>query len=77
MFLNSEVSGRTLYRILVNDMSGESESILLSDMMPTWLAAKDDPNDVQRFQKVSFFLFRYLGPGTNTLKHEQGAKKVN
>ncbi|XP_044727853.1 WD repeat-containing protein 48 homolog [Chrysoperla carnea] len=71
----SEVSGRTLYRILVNDMSGESESILLSDMMPTWLAAKDDPNDVQRFQKVSFFLFRYLGPGTNTLKHEQGAKK--
>lgn len=58
-------------------MSGESESMVLSDTMPTWLAAKDDPNDAQRFQKVSFFLFRYIGPNTNTLKQEQGAKKVH
>ncbi|CAA9993792.1 unnamed protein product [Nesidiocoris tenuis] len=60
----SEVGGRTLYRLLVSDASGDNEMLLLTETVPSWVADIVVEKNLPKFNKIPF----YLVPYSNTVK---------
>jgi WD repeat-containing protein 48 len=52
----SEVGGRTGCRLLVRDAAGETESALLHEAVPGWVADVVIDRNIPRFIKIPFFL---------------------
>lgn len=52
----SEVGGRTGCRISVRDAAGETESALLHEAVPSWVADVVIDRNIPRFIKIPFFL---------------------
>ncbi|KAH1027199.1 hypothetical protein HUJ05_000755 [Dendroctonus ponderosae] len=47
----SEIGGRTLYRVLVGDTPGETETALLNETVPTWVISNIEDNCTTKFTK--------------------------
>lgn len=65
MFVFSEVGGRTLYRLLVRDAGGETESVLLGETVPSWVVDIVVDRNMPKFNKIPF----YLIPLPSTVKN--------
>uniref|UniRef100_A0A1B6MI01 WD repeat-containing protein 48 homolog n=1 Tax=Graphocephala atropunctata TaxID=36148 RepID=A0A1B6MI01_9HEMI len=52
----SEVGGRTLYRLLVRDAGGETETVLLSETVPSWVVDIIVEKNMPKFNKIPFYL---------------------
>lgn len=68
----SEVGGRTGCRMLVRDAAGETESALLHEAVPSWVADVVIDRNIPRFIKIPFFLL----PHPQMAKQDR-MKKVN
>lgn len=68
----SEVGGRTVCRLLVRDAAGETESALLSDTVPQWVADSVVEKNTPEFLKIPF----YLNPHPSMQRQERN-KQVN
>lgn len=67
----SEVGGRTLYRVLVGDASGETENALLSETVPTWVISNIEENSQNKFIKVQFYLHPHSSVPSHLLKQDR------
>lgn len=67
----SEVGGRTLYRLLVKDASGENESSLLNDTIPQWVVEIIVNRDIPKFNKISFYLLPHPSVSPHILKQDK------
>jgi WD repeat-containing protein 48 len=56
IFCFSEVGGRTGCRLLVRDAAGDTESALLHEAVPSWVADVVIDRNIPRFIKIPFFL---------------------
>jgi WD repeat-containing protein 48 len=54
--IHSEVGGRTGCRLLVRDAAGDTESALLHEAVPSWVADVVIDRNIPRFIKIPFFL---------------------
>ena len=70
--INSEVGGRTGCRLLVRDAAGDTESALLHEAVPSWVADVVIDRNIPRFIKIPFFLL----PHPMMVKQDR-MKKVN
>ncbi|XP_022912484.2 WD repeat-containing protein 48 homolog [Onthophagus taurus] len=71
----SEVGGRTLYRVLVNDTTGDTESALLSETVPSWVTSNLEDNCSGKFIKVQFYLQPHSSVPSHLLKQQDKTKK--
>lgn len=71
----SEVGGRTLYRVLVGDTSGDTENALLSETVPSWVISNIEENSQNKFIKVQFYLQPHSSVPSHLLKQDR-LKKV-
>ncbi|CAB0033638.1 unnamed protein product [Trichogramma brassicae] len=67
----SEVGGRTLYRLLVRDASGETEGVLLNETVPSWVRDIVVDKNLPKFIKITFHLLQYPTPGAKSLKKDR------
>ncbi|CAG9831269.1 unnamed protein product [Diabrotica balteata] len=70
----SEVGGRTLYRVLVGDTSGETENTLLSETVPNWVISNIEDNSQNKFIKVQFYLQPHSSVPSHLLKQDRMKK---
>lgn len=68
---NSEVGGRTVFRLLVRDTAGETESTLLNDNVPPWVTDVVIERAVPKFLKIPFYLLSHP-----TMAKQDRMKKV-
>ncbi|XP_014262555.1 WD repeat-containing protein 48 [Cimex lectularius] len=66
----SEVGGRTLYRLLVQDTGGETEMSILHETLPKWVENIVVKRDMPKFNKIPFYLVLYA----NTVKNMKREK---
>lgn len=52
----SEVGGRTLFRLLCRDASGDTEHMLLNETVPHWVVEIAVEKTIPKFNKIPFFL---------------------
>ncbi|XP_071495123.1 WD repeat-containing protein 48-like [Diadema antillarum] len=67
----SEVGGRTLFRFLCRDASGDSERMLLNENVPQWVVSVTVEHTQPKFNKISFFLQPQNPSGNRTLKKDR------
>ncbi|GAB6018851.1 WD repeat-containing protein 48 [Chamberlinius hualienensis] len=67
----SEVGGRTLFRLLCRDASGETESMLLNETVPSWVVDSVVDKNAPKYNKIAFFLLPHLTFGIKTLKKDR------
>ncbi|KAF6210381.1 hypothetical protein GE061_013485 [Apolygus lucorum] len=67
----SEVGGRTLYRLLVSDASGENEMSLLQETVPPWVADIVVEKTLPKFNKIPFYLVPYSNTAVKSIKRER------
>ncbi|KAH1021194.1 hypothetical protein HUJ04_010736 [Dendroctonus ponderosae] len=67
----SEIGGRTLYRVLVGDTPGETETALLNETVPTWVISNIEDNCTTKFTKVQFYLKPHSCVPANLLKPDR------
>ncbi|XP_056629962.1 WD repeat-containing protein 48 homolog isoform X2 [Diorhabda sublineata] len=70
----SEVGGRTLYRVLVGDTSGETENALLNETVPGWVVSNIEENSQNKFIKVQFYLHPHSSVPSHLLKQDRMKK---
>ncbi|XP_017783122.1 PREDICTED: WD repeat-containing protein 48 homolog isoform X2 [Nicrophorus vespilloides] len=70
----SEVGGRTLYRVLVGDTKGETETALLNETVPSWVTSSLEDNCTSKFIKVQFYLQPHSSVPSNLLKQDRHKK---
>lgn len=70
----SEVGGRTLYRVLVGDASGENETTLLNETVPSWVTTALEDNCNMKFIKVQFYLQPHSSVPVHLLKQDRNKK---
>ncbi|KAI0242860.1 WD repeat-containing protein 48 [Lamellibrachia satsuma] len=62
----SEVGGRTLFRLLCRDAAGETEQLLLNEMVPLWVCDITVEKNLPKFNKIAFFLQPVMAAQTAT-----------
>ncbi|XP_014292808.1 WD repeat-containing protein 48 [Halyomorpha halys] len=67
----SEVGGRTLYRLLVQDAGGETEMSILHETVPSWVADKVVEKNLPKFNKIPFYLVPYASSNVKSIKRER------
>ncbi|XP_073993601.1 WD repeat-containing protein 48 [Rhodnius prolixus] len=67
----SEVGGRTLYRLLVQDAGGETEISLLHETVPSWVADIVVEKNLPKFNKIPFYLVPYSSTQVKSIKRER------
>ena len=68
----SEVGGRTLYRLLVKDAAGETEGVLLTETVPSWVVnIVVDNKNLPPFIKIPFYLLPHATSGIKSLKKDR------
>ncbi|XP_043462257.1 WD repeat-containing protein 48 [Leptopilina heterotoma] len=67
----SEVGGRTLYRLLVQDAGGETEGVLLNDTVPPWVRDIVVDKNLPKFIKIPFYLLPHSTSGVKSLKKDR------
>lgn len=67
----SEVGGRTLYRLLVRDAAGETESVLLNETVPSWVRDIVVDKNLPKFIKITFHLLQYSNSGSKSVKKDR------
>uniref|UniRef100_A0A1B6DBC4 WD repeat-containing protein 48 homolog n=1 Tax=Clastoptera arizonana TaxID=38151 RepID=A0A1B6DBC4_9HEMI len=67
----SEVGGRTLYRLLVRDAGGETESVLLNETVPPWVVDIVVEKNLPKFNKIPFYLLPHASSGVKSLKKDR------
>uniref|UniRef100_A0A224XL35 WD repeat-containing protein 48 homolog n=1 Tax=Panstrongylus lignarius TaxID=156445 RepID=A0A224XL35_9HEMI len=67
----SEVGGRTLYRLLVQDAGGETEISLLHETVPSWVADIVVEKNLPKFNKIPFYLVPYSNTQVKSIKRER------
>ncbi|XP_019869598.1 WD repeat-containing protein 48 homolog isoform X1 [Aethina tumida] len=70
----SEVGGRTLYRVLVGDTSGDTENALLNETVPNWVISNIEENCMNKFIKVQFYLQPHSSVPSHLLKQDRMKK---
>ncbi|CAH1174064.1 unnamed protein product [Phaedon cochleariae] len=70
----SEVGGRTLYRVLVGDTSGDTENALLNETVPNWVISNIEENCTNKFIKVQFYLQPHSSVPSHLLKQDRMKK---
>lgn len=68
LFICSEVGGRTLYRLLVQDAGGETEISLLHETVPSWVADIVVEKNLPKFNKIPFYLVPYSSTQVKSIK---------
>lgn len=66
--VNSEVGGRTLYRLLVRDAGGDTEGVLLNETVPPWVVDIVVEKNLPKFIKIPFYLLPHATSGVKSLK---------
>lgn len=69
------MGGRTLYRVLVGDAGGETESALLNETVPGWVTSTIEDNCSGKFIKIQFYLHPHASIPSHLLKQDR-MKKV-
>ena len=73
----SEVGGRTGCRLLVRDAAGETESALLHEAVPGWVADVVIDRNIPRFIKIPFFLLPHPSNTNRTMKKVRRCMKYS
>ena len=68
LVFDSEVGGRTLYRLLVQDAGGETEGVLLNENVPPWVRDIVVDKNLPKFIKIPFYLLPHSTSGVKSLK---------
>ncbi|KAF5300814.1 hypothetical protein FQR65_LT19310 [Abscondita terminalis] len=67
----SEVGGRTLYRVVVDDASGDTETSLLNETVPSWVTSNVEENCTGKFIKIQFYLQPHSSVPSHLLKQDR------
>ncbi|XP_054266691.1 WD repeat-containing protein 48-like [Macrosteles quadrilineatus] len=67
----SEVGGRTLYRLLVRDAGGETETVLLNETVPSWVVDIIVEKNMPKFNKIPFYLIPLPSAGAKNSKRDR------
>ncbi|XP_074655956.1 WD repeat-containing protein 48-like [Tubulanus polymorphus] len=67
----SEVGGRTLFRLLCRDASGDQEQMLLNETVPPWVMDITVEKNIPKFNKLPFFLQPHASSGIKSLKKDR------
>lgn len=67
----SEVGGRTLYRVLVGDTGGDTETSLLNETVPSWVTSNVEENCPGKFSKIQFYLQPHSSVPSHLLKQDR------
>lgn len=71
IFTESSGTGRTLFRLLVSDASGENERFLLAETVPPWAVDVTVKKLMPKFNKIAFFLQPHSSSSSKTLKRDR------
>ncbi|CAH3194260.1 unnamed protein product, partial [Porites evermanni] len=64
-------TGRTLFRLLVSDASGENEGYLLPETVPLWVVDVTVKKLMPKFNKIAFFLSPHSSSSSKALKRDR------
>ncbi|KAK6187082.1 hypothetical protein SNE40_006330 [Patella caerulea] len=67
----SEVGGRTLFRLLCRDASGDTEQMLLNETVPSWVVEVVVNRNMPKFNKIPFFLQPHPITGIKPIKKDR------
>ncbi|KAF7991219.1 hypothetical protein HCN44_002781 [Aphidius gifuensis] len=67
----SEVGGKTLYRLLVRDASGDTERALLNETVPSWVVDIVVDKNLPKFIKIPFHLSPHPSSGFKNCKKDR------
>lgn len=67
----SEVGGRTLYRVIVGDAAGDTETSLLNETVPSWVTSNVEENCTGKFIKIQFYLQPHSSVPSHLLKQDR------
>lgn len=65
------MGGRTLYRVLVGDTGGDTETALLNETVPSWVTSNVEENCTGKFIKVQFYLQPHSTVPSHLLKQDR------
>ncbi|XP_015775077.1 PREDICTED: WD repeat-containing protein 48-like [Acropora digitifera] len=71
IFTESSGTGRTLFRLLVSDASGENEGYLLAETVPFWAVDVTVKKVLPKFSKIAFFLQPHSSSSSKALKKDR------
>ncbi|XP_058951247.2 WD repeat-containing protein 48-like isoform X2 [Pocillopora verrucosa] len=71
IFTESSGTGRTLFRLLVADASGENEAYLLAETVPNWAVDVTVKKLSPKFNKIAFFLQPHSSSSSKALKRDR------
>ncbi|EDO41779.1 predicted protein [Nematostella vectensis] len=71
IFSESGGTGRTLFRLLAMDASGENEGYLLAETVPQWVVDVTVKRATPKFHKIAFFLQPHSTSSSKTLKRDR------
>lgn len=71
IFTESSGTGRTLFRLLVSDASGENEGYLLAETVPNWAVDVTVKKLSPKFNKIAFFLQAHSSSSSKALKRDR------
>jgi len=71
IFSESSGTGRTLFRLLVSDASGENEGYLLAETVPHWAVDVTVKKLMPKFNKIAFFLQPHSSSSSKALKRDR------
>ncbi|XP_031553302.1 WD repeat-containing protein 48-like [Actinia tenebrosa] len=71
IFSESSGTGRTLFRLLAIDASGENEGYLLSETVPSWVVDVTIKRQTPKFPKIAFFLQPHTTSSSKSLKRDR------
>ncbi|ELT97651.1 hypothetical protein CAPTEDRAFT_214334, partial [Capitella teleta] len=67
----SEVGGRTMFRLLCRDAAGETEQMMLNEVVPPWVMDITVDMNMPKFNKIPFFLQPHSSSGIKCLKKDR------
>uniref|UniRef100_A0A0L8G0N1 Uncharacterized protein n=1 Tax=Octopus bimaculoides TaxID=37653 RepID=A0A0L8G0N1_OCTBM len=67
----SEAGGRTMFRLLCRDASGETEQLLLNETIPPWVVDVAVNRASPKFNKIPFFLQPHASMGIKLPKKDR------
>ncbi|KAK3699744.1 hypothetical protein QZH41_015597, partial [Actinostola sp. cb2023] len=71
IFSESSGTGRTLFRLLASDASGENEGYLLSETVPQWVVDVTVKRQTPKFPKIAFSLQPHATSSSKSLKPDK------